>query len=177
MIGEGWNEFILRHPRVVERAMGIKCETVNCAWEKSVPGRSWRSTMLRGEKAGTPSPTSHHPCPSRGLILEDTKGGKTVRGEGKGDDLNARSKEASKELEICYVVCRTITPQRIWRKISSSVRGGGCLVPLLTVEGRRGLVGRFAVEEEAGRGGGGWWTRCQEYKARDERDGGHICDS
>lgn len=69
--------------------------------------------MLRGEKARTPSPTSHHPCPSRGLILEDTKGGKTVRGEGKGDDLNARSKEASKELEICYVVCRTITPQRI----------------------------------------------------------------
>lgn len=33
--------------------------------------------------------------------------------------------------------------------------GGGCLVPLLTVEGRRGLVGRFAVEEETGRGGGG----------------------
>jgi len=33
-------------PPAVERAMGIKCETVNCAWEESVPGRSWRSTML-----------------------------------------------------------------------------------------------------------------------------------
>lgn len=32
----------------------------------------------------------------------------------------------------------------------------------------------------AGRGsskGGEDGTRCQEYKARDERDGGHICDS
>lgn len=36
----------LPQPPAVERAMGIKCETVNCAWEESVPGRSWRSTML-----------------------------------------------------------------------------------------------------------------------------------
>lgn len=95
MIGEGWNEFILRHPRVVERAMGIKCETVNCAWEKSVPGRSWRSTMLRGEKGGTPHIPSSLPLPREGWSLRIRKEGRPVgeKREGFVVDLNARSSD------------------------------------------------------------------------------------
>lgn len=131
------------------------------------------------------------PTHREGWSLRIRKEGRPVgeKREGFVVDLNARSSDrATFEGEgdgtqprrswKFVTLCRTITPQRIWRKISSLVRGGGGVDggSSLTVEGRWGLVGRFAVEEEAGRGRG-WWTRCQEYKARDERDGGHICDS
>lgn len=72
MIGEGETSLSSAgHPRVVERAMGIKCETVNCAWEESVPGRSWRSTVLL---AGRGLKGRARPTPPRGLIRSWTKG-------------------------------------------------------------------------------------------------------
>lgn len=162
MIGE--NETSLSfadHPRVVERAMGIKCETVNCAWEESVPGRSWRSTMLlvgRGWKV-------ENPAPSRGLIrrwIKRGSGREKIERERVVEDLNARSSDrttfepgvwASKELEICYVMSDDHSPVNMKKDFfGSSCRGEGEWFggrSSLDKEVLRGLVARFWLEEEA----------------------------
>lgn len=131
------------------------------------------------------------PTHREGWSLRIRKEGRPVgeKREGFVVDLNARSSDratfegegVAHSLEgagnLLRYVERSLPSEYEERFLLWFEEGKGWMaVPLLTVEGRWGLVGRFAVEEEAGRGRG-WWTRCQEYKARDERDGGHICDS